>query len=163
MYAMHQKVCGRAHVHLVYLSVWEMHGEVTLGPKEFLSICIKHVCARARAHCTRLPAWHAPTLARSLPCSPSTSTRARTPPPACRLWGDVWFSEETRGFKRKAPPGGGDRTFVQFILEPLYKIYAQVGPGLSLLVFIGFPPALLFASLLGASLCLRCPTIQGST
>jgi hypothetical protein len=48
--------------------------------------------------------------------------------PACRLWGDVWFTPETRGFKRKAPPGGGDRTFVQFILEPLYKIYSQAGP-----------------------------------
>ncbi|GAB4814650.1 hypothetical protein N2152v2_001696 [Parachlorella kessleri] len=45
---------------------------------------------------------------------------------AKRLWGDVWFSPDTRTFKRKSPPGGGDRTFVQFILEPLYKIYSQV-------------------------------------
>jgi hypothetical protein len=34
---------------------------------------------------------------------------------------------ETRQFAKKAAPGGGERTFVQFILEPLYKIYAQVG------------------------------------
>lgn len=37
----------------------------------------------------------------------------------------MWFNAETRGFKRKAPPGGGDRTFVQFVLEPLYKIFSQ--------------------------------------
>lgn len=36
---------------------------------------------------------------------------------------------ETRTFAKRASalPGGGERTFVQFILEPLYKIYAQVG------------------------------------
>lgn len=45
---------------------------------------------------------------------------------ARRLWGDVYFQPEDRTFKRKPPPGGGMRTFVQFVLEPLYKIYAQV-------------------------------------
>lgn len=29
-------------------------------------------------------------------------------------------------FKRKAPPGGGSRSFVTFVLEPLYKIYATI-------------------------------------
>lgn len=45
---------------------------------------------------------------------------------AQRLWGDRYFNPETRTFSKKAPPGGGERTFVQFILEPLYKIYAQI-------------------------------------
>jgi hypothetical protein len=48
---------------------------------------------------------------------------------ARRLWGDVYYHAQTRTF-RKAPPaggGGGERSFVQFVLEPLYKIYSQVG------------------------------------
>ena len=49
---------------------------------------------------------------------------------ARRLWGDVWFHADTRTFRRKAPLGGdAPRSFVQFVLEPLYKIYSQVrGP-----------------------------------
>mmetsp|Transcript_31387 Transcript_31387/g.102363 ORF Transcript_31387/g.102363 Transcript_31387/m.102363 type:complete len:994 (+) Transcript_31387:69-3050(+) len=43
-----------------------------------------------------------------------------------RLWGDVYYNEATRGFRKKPPPGGADRTFVQFVLDPLYKIYAQI-------------------------------------
>ena len=31
-----------------------------------------------------------------------------------------------RTFKKKPPAGGAERTFVSFILEPLYKIYSQV-------------------------------------
>ena len=42
-----------------------------------------------------------------------------------RLWGDVYFHDDTRTFKKKPPPCGGERSFVQFILEPLYKIYSQ--------------------------------------
>ena len=47
---------------------------------------------------------------------------------ARRLWGDVWFHPDTRTFRRKAPQGVADvqRSFVQFVLEPLYKIYSQV-------------------------------------
>jgi 116 kDa U5 small nuclear ribonucleoprotein component len=38
-----------------------------------------------------------------------------------------WFGVSTgRTFKRKPPAGGAERTFVSFILEPLYKIYSQV-------------------------------------
>ena len=36
--------------------------------------------------------------------------------------GDFYFNEKTRKFSRKPPPGGGKRTFVQFILDPLYKM-----------------------------------------
>ncbi|KAF6147629.1 hypothetical protein GIB67_031620 [Kingdonia uniflora] len=45
---------------------------------------------------------------------------------ASHLWGDMYYHLDTRAFKRKAPMSGGDRSFVQFILEPLYKIYSQV-------------------------------------
>lgn len=51
--------------------------------------------------------------------------------PACRelarrLWGDLFFNPETRTFRKKAAAGSGDRTFVSFVLDPLYKIYSQV-------------------------------------
>ncbi|KAJ4878900.1 Ribosomal protein S5/Elongation factor G/III/V family protein [Raphanus sativus] len=45
---------------------------------------------------------------------------------ASKLWGDVYYHPDTRAFKRSPPVGGGERAFVQFILEPLYKIYSQV-------------------------------------
>lgn len=47
---------------------------------------------------------------------------------AKRMWGDLWFHEDTRLFRKKAPAGrvGSERSFVQFVLEPLYKIYSQV-------------------------------------
>lgn len=48
---------------------------------------------------------------------------------AKRLWGDVYYHPDSRTFKSKAPAGAGldaQRTFVEFILEPLYKIYSQV-------------------------------------
>mmetsp|Transcript_3279 Transcript_3279/g.11891 ORF Transcript_3279/g.11891 Transcript_3279/m.11891 type:complete len:991 (-) Transcript_3279:75-3047(-) len=44
---------------------------------------------------------------------------------AKRLWGDVYYHKDTRRFKRKAPPGV-ERTFVQFILDPIYKVYTQI-------------------------------------
>ena len=46
---------------------------------------------------------------------------------AKRLWGDAYFDEETRAFKKKPPVGQQDcqRSFVQFILEPLYKLFSQ--------------------------------------
>ena len=47
---------------------------------------------------------------------------------AKRLWGDVYFHSTTRTFRKKPPVGEQDprRSFVQFVLEPLYKIYSQV-------------------------------------
>jgi len=44
---------------------------------------------------------------------------------AARLWGDSYFHPETRTFSKKPSKGGGARSFVQFILEPLYKVYSQ--------------------------------------
>lgn len=43
-----------------------------------------------------------------------------------RLWGDVYFNTKTRKFSKKPPHGSAQRSFVEFILEPLYKIFAQV-------------------------------------
>ncbi|EDQ85001.1 uncharacterized protein MONBRDRAFT_39046 [Monosiga brevicollis MX1] len=45
---------------------------------------------------------------------------------AQRLWGDLWFNEETRSFVRKPPNSKSNRSFVQFILEPMYKLMGQV-------------------------------------
>ncbi|CAE6423334.1 unnamed protein product, partial [Rhizoctonia solani] len=43
---------------------------------------------------------------------------------ARRLWGDVYFDESSRKFGRK-PVNDAKRSFVHFILEPVYKIYSQ--------------------------------------
>jgi len=49
---------------------------------------------------------------------------------AKRLWGDAWLDPETRTFRKTAPqtpgPSGAPvpRTFVQYLLEPLYKMYS---------------------------------------
>ncbi|XP_041479034.1 116 kDa U5 small nuclear ribonucleoprotein component-like [Lytechinus variegatus] len=45
---------------------------------------------------------------------------------AKRLWGDVYFSQKTRKFTRKPPVSTSQRSFVEFILEPMYKLFAQV-------------------------------------
>ena len=45
---------------------------------------------------------------------------------AQRLWGDIYFSREKRTFSKTPGTGGADRTFVEFVLEPLYKLIAQV-------------------------------------
>ncbi|EEF29877.1 116 kD U5 small nuclear ribonucleoprotein component, putative [Ricinus communis] len=45
---------------------------------------------------------------------------------ASRLWGDWYYHPDTRAFKKKSPASGGERSFVHFVLEPLYKIYSQV-------------------------------------
>ncbi|KAG9017656.1 hypothetical protein FRB90_000352 [Tulasnella sp. 427] len=45
---------------------------------------------------------------------------------ALRLWGDIYFSSDDRRFTRKPADPEHKRTFVHFILEPLYKLYSQV-------------------------------------
>lgn len=45
---------------------------------------------------------------------------------ASRLWGDVWFHSESRTFRRQPPAEGGERSFVQFVLEPLYKVHSRI-------------------------------------
>lgn len=43
-----------------------------------------------------------------------------------RLWGDIYFNAKTRKFSKKPPHNNSQRTFVDFILEPFYKIFTQV-------------------------------------
>ncbi|KAF2070872.1 hypothetical protein CYY_007808 [Polysphondylium violaceum] len=45
---------------------------------------------------------------------------------AKRLWGDLYYDTNTRGFKRKPPTEDSVRSFVHFILNPLYKIISTV-------------------------------------
>ncbi|KAN0040587.1 hypothetical protein ACTA71_008924 [Dictyostelium dimigraforme] len=47
---------------------------------------------------------------------------------AKRLWGDLYFNESTRMFRKQASSGNGEqvRSFVHFILNPIYKIYSTV-------------------------------------
>lgn len=45
---------------------------------------------------------------------------------ARRLWGDIYFNSKTRKFTKKPPSSSAQRSFVEFVLEPMYKIFAQV-------------------------------------
>ena len=45
---------------------------------------------------------------------------------AARLWGNIFFDQEKRKFTRKPADAESKRSFVHFILEPLYKLYTQV-------------------------------------
>jgi U5 small nuclear ribonucleoprotein component len=44
---------------------------------------------------------------------------------ALKLWGDSYFNAKTRKFSKKPVSATQQRTFIEFILEPLYKIFAQ--------------------------------------
>ena len=44
---------------------------------------------------------------------------------ALKLWGDVYLNAKTRKFSRKPTSATQQRTFVEFVLEPLYKIFSQ--------------------------------------
>lgn len=43
-----------------------------------------------------------------------------------RLWGDIYFNSKTRRFTKKPPHSTSQRSFVEFILEPMYKIFSQI-------------------------------------
>lgn len=45
---------------------------------------------------------------------------------ARRLWGDMYFNNKTRKFSRKPAHNSAPRSFVEFIFEPIYKLFAQV-------------------------------------
>ncbi|KAI4172708.1 MAG: hypothetical protein LQ346_008546 [Caloplaca aetnensis] len=42
-----------------------------------------------------------------------------------RLWGDIFFNPRRRSFTRKGTEENSKRTFVHFILEPIYKIFSH--------------------------------------
>ncbi len=42
-----------------------------------------------------------------------------------RLWGDIFFNPRSRKFTRKGIEEGAKRTFVNFVLEPIYKLYSH--------------------------------------
>lgn len=44
---------------------------------------------------------------------------------ARRLWGDVFFNQNSRKFMRKGAEENSRRTFVKFVLEPIYKLYSH--------------------------------------
>jgi 116 kDa U5 small nuclear ribonucleoprotein component len=44
---------------------------------------------------------------------------------ALRLWGDIYFDSKSRKFTRKQADPEDKRSFVHFVLEPLYKLYSQ--------------------------------------
>ena len=56
-----------------------------------------------------------------------------------RLWGDIFYYPETRKFSKERSQEmegsnerlQGQRTFVHFILTPLYKIYTQASSGIT--------------------------------
>ena len=42
-----------------------------------------------------------------------------------RLWGDIFFNPRSRKFSRKGMEEGSKRTFVNFVLEPVYKLFSH--------------------------------------
>ncbi|KAK5723942.1 hypothetical protein LTR17_013784 [Elasticomyces elasticus] len=44
---------------------------------------------------------------------------------ARRLWGDIFFNPSSRKFTRKAVEEGAKRSFVHFVLDPIYKLYSH--------------------------------------
>ncbi|KAK1635935.1 elongation factor Tu GTP binding domain-containing protein [Colletotrichum phormii] len=44
---------------------------------------------------------------------------------AKRLWGDIYFNPEKRNFTRKPLETRSSRSFVNFVLEPIYKIFTH--------------------------------------
>ncbi|KAI1259496.1 P-loop containing nucleoside triphosphate hydrolase protein [Xylariaceae sp. FL1019] len=44
---------------------------------------------------------------------------------AKRLWGDVYFNPNKRSFSRKPVEHGAKRAFIQFVLEPIYKVFSH--------------------------------------
>ncbi|KAG0160381.1 hypothetical protein PDIDSM_7908 [Penicillium digitatum] len=44
---------------------------------------------------------------------------------AARLWGDIFYNPRSRKFTRKGVEENAKRSFVKFVLEPIYKLYSH--------------------------------------
>lgn len=44
---------------------------------------------------------------------------------AARLWGDIFYNPQSRKFTRKGIEENSKRSFVKFVLEPIYKLYSH--------------------------------------
>lgn len=44
---------------------------------------------------------------------------------AMRLWGEIFYNKKSRKFSRKAVEEGSKRSFIHWVLEPLYKLYSS--------------------------------------
>ncbi|KAF2675426.1 U5 small nuclear ribonucleoprotein component [Microthyrium microscopicum] len=44
---------------------------------------------------------------------------------AIRLWGDIFYNSKSRKFTRKGIDEGAKRSFVNFVLEPIYKLFSH--------------------------------------
>jgi U5 small nuclear ribonucleoprotein component len=44
---------------------------------------------------------------------------------AARLWGDIFYNPKSRKFTRKGVEENSKRSFVKFVLEPIYKLYSH--------------------------------------
>lgn len=44
---------------------------------------------------------------------------------AARLWGDIFYNPRSRKFTRKGVEDNSKRSFVKFVLEPIYKLYSH--------------------------------------
>jgi len=42
------------------------------------------------------------------------------------MWGDIYYNKKTRKFSKTSSRESSVRTFVEFILEPIYKILSAV-------------------------------------
>jgi U5 small nuclear ribonucleoprotein component len=44
---------------------------------------------------------------------------------AQRLWGDIFFNQQSRKFTRRPQEEGAKRAFIKFVLEPIYKLFSH--------------------------------------
>ena len=109
-----------------YLKLCHTINEVNLimkaaGSKEFVSPVLENVCFSSSLY-----GWSFTLLSFAQSYSnyhPSVNAHAF----AKRLWGDLYFDQTDRKFKRNNSGNPENpRSFVEFILQPLYKIYSHV-------------------------------------
>ena len=62
----------------------------------------------------------------SLYCARHPASGLNSDDLAKRLWGDWYWNEAKNTLTKAKPSNSSPRTFVQYVLEPLYKIYAQI-------------------------------------